>query len=99
MKINPNAVLLNHKGEPLKEGEKDVTLGDVLTAALLASFPREETRNVRLGHGDRFRLAQRIVQAEGEVEVKVEEAADLKALVNIGFGPLVVGPVEALLEG
>lgn len=107
MKRNLNVVLKTLKGEPLKEQyvgpddkplERTVTLSGIATNALLANY--EDERNLS---GDdkvkRFKLAQQINDADGEVEVTAEQVSLLKSLIAKGYTPLVVGQAYEILEG
>lgn len=102
MKRNFNVVLKTLKGEPLKEQYedtvRDVTLASIATNALLANY--EDEKNLS---GDdkvkRFKLAQQINDADGEVEVTAEQISLLKMLIAKGYSPLVVGQAYDILEG
>ncbi len=97
MKRNMTAVLTTLTGMPIKDGEASLTLGAVATNALL--MPYEDERNLS---GDdkvkRFKLAQRIHDAQGEVDISSEEITLLKSLIAKAYTPLVVGRAFAILE-
>lgn len=71
-------------------GDREVTIGSIAVNALLT--PYEDERNLS---GDdkvkRFRLAQSIHDAVGEIEVTVEQVALLKSLIAKAYTPLIVG--------
>jgi hypothetical protein len=96
VKIKFSAPILDMEKNPVKEGDKDVTLGSVSCTALLATYPDEKELS-----GDdkvkRFRLAEAAV-AGGEQEVKVEDAALLKKLIAKAYAPLVVGRAYDIIE-
>ena len=99
MKRNFNTTLKTLDGKPIKEADDlDVTLSTVAVNALLAAY--EDERNLA---GDdkvkRFKLAQLINDADGEVEVTAEQVSLLKTLIAKGYTPLVVGQAYEILEG
>ena len=107
MKRNFNTTLKTLDGKPIKEqyvdadgktADRDVTLSTVAVNALLAGY--EDERNLA---GDdkvkRFKLAQLINDADGEVEVTAEQVSLLKTLIAKGYTPLVVGQAYEILEG
>ena len=96
MKIDFSAVIKDLDGDPVKDGEKDATLGRVACTALLASYADEQN----LAAEDkvrRFRLAE-IAAKGGEREVKVEDVALIKTLIGKAFAPLVVGRAYDSIE-
>lgn len=97
MQRNFTAPIKNLDGKPLKEGDREVTIGSIAVNALLT--PYEDERNLS---GDdkvkRFRLAQSIHDADGEIEVTVEQVALLKSLIAKAYSPLIVGQAWAILE-
>ena len=102
MKRNLNVVLKTLDGQPLKEEHngtaRDVLLSRLAVNALLANY--EDEKNLS---GDdkvkRFKLAQQINDADGEVEVTAEQVSLLKSLIAKGYTPLVVGQAYEILEG
>ena len=102
MKRNLNVVLKTLDGQPLKEEHngtaRDVLLSRLAVNALLANY--EDEKNLS---GDdkvkRFKLAQQINDADGEVEVTAEQVSLLKTLIAKGYSPLVVGRAYDILEG
>ena len=96
MKIDFSAVIKDLDGDPVKDGEKDATLGRVACTALLASYADEQN----LAAEDkvrRFRLAE-IAAKGGEREVKVEDVALIKTLIGKAFAPLVVARAYDIIE-
>ena len=107
MKRNLNVVLKTLKGEPLKEQyvgpddkplERDLTLASVAVTALLASYDDEKNLSGE-DKVKRFKLAQQINDADGDVEVTAEQVSLLKSLIAKGYTPLVVGQAYEILEG
>lgn len=96
MKVDVSTVLNGLDGKPLLNGEQPLTLRDVATSALLATYPDEAQEGEE--KFKRFQLAVRI-NADSSVDMTPEQAAKLKVLIGKGFGPLVVGPAYTLLNG
>jgi hypothetical protein len=97
MKVDVTAVLKSLKGETLQDGESDVSLRSVATAALMMVYPDEQA----VGGEEKFsryKLALRM-NADSSVELTPEEAAKVKQLIGKAFGPAVVGPAYELLNG
>lgn len=111
MKFNLNVVLKNLDGSPVTEAVVDrmeegkqvvrkvveVTMAGIATNALL-SVPQEQDMPTQVKY-NRYKLAQRIAGAEGEVELSAEEVSMLKDLIGKAYAPLVVGQAFDLLEG
>lgn len=91
MKINTNLVLKNLASEPLKEGDKEITLGMALGGILLNG---DEGGKMKL-----FVLAQKFYTANGEVEVDASDFAMIQSCVkNAKLSPVIVsGQVEMML--
>src|SRR5262245_23377648 len=96
MKIDFSAVIKDLDGSPVKQGEKDATLGHVACTALLASYADEQNLPVE-DKVRRFRLAE-IAAKGGEREVKVEDVALIKQLIGKAFAPLIVGRAYDIIE-
>ena len=112
MKVDFSPELKNLDGETLKErlpvdvpldGKvtkwefKLVTLKYLSVNALLGIDNEEKIDgNEKL---DRYRLAMKINEATGPIELKAEEIAKIKKLIAKGSGPLVVGQAYEMLEG
>lgn len=111
MKRNLNVVLLNLDKspiteamvEPLVEGKEVVrkvtklTLAAVATSALLANHQDERDLS-GTDKVTRYKLAQRINDADREIEMSAEEVTLLKTLIGKAYAPLVVGQAFDLLE-
>ena len=98
MKVDFSKELIGYDGEPLREGDKAITLSMVCCNALMnqteedAKLPGEEKLR-------RFDLATMIYASKEAADLKIEDVSLLKTLVGKLYGPLVVGPVWKLLEG
>jgi hypothetical protein len=84
-------------GSELMDNGKPVTLGSVSVAALLATYPEDNTTGE--AKAERWKLAQRIYAADEPATVTVEEVVLLKKLIGTGYGPIVVGQAYAMFEG
>jgi hypothetical protein len=98
MKINFRTVLKDLDDEPIKDGDKDMTLGSVSKFALLAGFQDEKVEAAEKVM--RFELASKINAsmkaviengAQPDTEYKPEEIAKLREIVGRVFPPLIVG--------
>lgn len=102
MKRNLNVVLKTLDGQPLKEDHNgavsDVLLSRLAVNALLVNYPDEQSLSGE-EKVKRFKLAQQINDADGDVEVTAEQVALLKSLIAKGYTPLVVGQAYEILEG
>lgn len=96
MKINFSAPILDMEKNPVKEGDKDVTLGMVSCTALLATYPDEKELS-GLEKVRRGRLGE-IAFNGGEKEISVEDAALIKSLIAKAYPPLVVMRAYDIIE-
>lgn len=96
MKINFDKAITDLNGNPLKEGDEEITLKGVCVSALMAAFPDEKLPGT--DKLKRFRLADAIYSANGPLEVSSEDISLLKKLVGDGWGVLIVGRALPLLE-
>ncbi|KKN77420.1 hypothetical protein LCGC14_0359790 [marine sediment metagenome] len=96
MIIKLNTVLVDEKGEPLKDGDKEiVTLGVVCTNALLAPDPEERNLDNKV---KKYHLHLRMFEKE-EVEITADEIVLLEKCINVAYTqPLIVGQVRDILE-
>jgi len=96
MKIDFTQIFMNMECEPMKEGEKAITLKKVATGALLSAF--DDERNLA---GEekvkRFNLAAKI-QAGDTLDLKTEEIAEIKKLIGKAYTVIIVGQAWAMLE-
>jgi len=96
MKINFSKVMLDLEQKPLKEGDRDLTLGPICSNALLMPFP-DETDLEGTEKVKRFRLAEKLYQG-GEVDVSPEEIVLIKKLASKAYAPLLVGRIYEVLD-
>lgn len=97
MKVQLDTKILNLQGEPIKDGDGDLTLKAVICAAMLGLLQEDQnadsTAKVRM-----FRLAQRAVDG-GEQDISAEDITLIKQRVGKMYGALIVGRAFDLLEG
>lgn len=96
MKINFEVGLKNLEGKVLKDKEKDITLKDVSTNALLGNYQDEKIDGEE--KLKRFLLATKIYESNGELELKVDEIKLTKDLIARGYSTLVTGRALEILD-
>lgn len=96
MKLNFDAKILNLKGEVLKEGTDDMTLGSVICSVMLNTIP-EDTTMSGANKMKMFRLAQLASQG-GEAEVVSDDVVLFKERCAKMCGALIVGRAYDLIE-
>lgn len=97
MKKNVDTVLNDLSGQPLKNGEQDMTLKVAAVNALMGVYPDEQQLDGS-EKAKRYALAQKI-HAGGEVDLTSDDLALTKKLIGKAYGPVVVGPAYALIDG
>jgi hypothetical protein len=97
MKIDFSTVLKDFDGRPLKDGGEEVTLKSVTQMALMAQY-RDETELAATEKVRRFALAMKLQNGSAEVDLPVEDVAEIKRLIGRAMGPLVVGRAYELLS-
>lgn len=89
-------------GTSLKDGDKDITLRDVIVRALTEPAMGDDGRPEVIAGPEkleRWALAGKVHGATGPVSLTVEEAAKIKRLVDKMFpGPLVYARVHEAIE-
>ena len=95
MKINFNVGLKNLKGEILKDKDKDLTLKDVSTNALLGNYKEEIDGNEKL---KRFLLATKIYESNGEIELENDDIKLVTDMIAKGFSTLVTARALQILD-
>ncbi|MCK4816036.1 hypothetical protein KA005_09700 [bacterium] len=96
MKINFNVALKNLEGKVLKLDGKDVTLKDVSANSLLGNYQDEKIDgNEKLR---RFMLATKIYEANGELELDVDDIKLTKDLIAKGYSVLVTARAWEILD-
>lgn len=94
MKINAAYVLKNLNGNPILDGKEPVTLKQVVVTGLV----EQSSDSIELKQ-KKFKLAQRVFQAESIFEVSLEEAKLLIDSLPTNLSPIVVGQLAEVLEG
>ena len=94
MKVNIEQALRDFKGKVVTEGDKEVTLKDVLVSIALADLDKEGKDKV----GD-FNIFMKISNAEKEVDLDSKECTRLQEKVKQTHGTLVVGQITPILDG
>lgn len=97
MKYNLDVVIKNLDGKPVKSDDKDLTVRKVCQMALLNPSGDDKANGKR--SFDKFRLAQKLHDSKGEVELEAEDVTLIKELVGKSYVPLVVGRVYETFEG
>jgi hypothetical protein len=94
MKVDFRTLILDHKGNPIKEADGDLTLGDVTSLSLLMAIEddkkidgKEKTR--------RFKLA---LKAEGEQDLSVADVQMIMDRVGKTHPTLICGRVWEILD-
>lgn len=95
MKIDVTQKLMSLMGEPLKDGDKEVTLRDVSVTALLNANEQSHLGDAK---ARRWQLARQITDNDSP-DIKAEDITLIKELAGKQFTPVVIGPMYELLEG
>lgn len=102
MKVNLTATIQQLDGTPLMQppvGDapaKPWTLRDVIVTVCMNELgDKQEPGTAKL---ERFLLAQRVYNAEREVDLTAEQVAMVKDRIGRGFGAALVGPAFLLLD-
>lgn len=94
--INFGAALTDADGEPIKEGEKALTLGRASLMALTLTLPDD----ANMTGEEKFKLGQLAsrVYTDKTVDLSAEEVATLKKRIGKAFNSLVVFRAWPLLD-
>ncbi len=100
MKIDVNQKIKTLEGGFFKDGDgvTDITLKKVLVRALVLAHTSDE----KLSGDEKFnyyKLAMKITDADGEIDVTPEEIIILKKRVGLMYATQMVGPVFMILNG
>lgn len=93
MQVNWSAVLKTPKGDALKEGSDDLTLGALAYQLLLINDPQ-----ANVSGADKLRNAKLARKVVKEEEISIDEAKVIKDLVGKYGSPAAVLAVEELLD-
>lgn len=97
MKLNITQPIKSLDGTPIKDDQnQELTLKVVLVNALLTQNEEKLTGEEKY---KRYSLSKKIYESDEEVELSIEEVAQLKRLIGDLYPPLVVGQVFDILEG
>lgn len=95
MNINPNTPVTTIDGSPvMRDKDQPMLVRHCMIEVLILNeqgIDGEEKLS-------RYRLAQKVQKANGELTLTVAEAAKINELVKKNFGPLVVGQIHDLIE-
>ena len=105
MKIDVSVVLKDLESKEIKiqkpVGDKvelvDMRLKDACKEALMGIYDDEKQVSGQEKF-DRYQLATKIVLADADCDLTVEEISKIKSLIGKSYGPAIVGPVYSLLE-
>ncbi|MBE3139512.1 MAG: hypothetical protein IMZ53_02910 [Thermoplasmata archaeon] len=96
MKIDFSKILCNIDGTQMQEAkDKPLTLDKVCVNAILSEMQGETASGVE--KVERFKLAKKICGAS-EIDITIEEAAQIKERVGKLYLPLIVGQIFEILE-
>lgn len=93
MQIDPSTRLVDYKGEPIKEGDKEAELRTVLINSLNQFDPKTPPQQRMRA----FILSQEIMKATGPVDIKAEDIVYIKEQMLNMYGPMIYGQVMKLL--
>jgi len=97
MKLDVTHTIKALDGSPIKDDQdRDLTLKAVLVNALLTQGDEKLSGEEKY---KRYTLSKKIYECGGEVDLAVEEVAQLKRLVGDLYPPIIVGQVFDILEG
>ena len=96
MQINFDREFKDLAGATLRENDKPVTLASIAANALLATYQHETIDGDEKAR--RWNMARRIFENKEAVTLSLEEAATIKKLIGMAFGPLIVGQAFVMLE-
>ena len=94
MKINFKTKIVDLKGNVIKEGLEELTVGNICANALVAYTEDKMEAKSKI---ENWELAQKIIK-EKEVELTPEEIVLIKKVVNEHYGTLVVAQVFRALK-
>lgn len=96
MKINWDAKITNFEGEPIKDGEKDVTLATISCSVFISALKGDD----QLSGEEKEKLFKiGLAASEGGVsEITADQAATLKKRIGVAYAPLIVGRAYEIIE-
>jgi|GEM_PF-3242949 len=97
MKINLDRAILDPRGNPVRDGEGNLTLGTVVMTAMFAQIPDDQ--NVSSDQKIKFYKLAMSASKGGVAPFTTEELSMVKQRVGRVYGALVVGRVYEIIEG
>jgi hypothetical protein len=95
MTIDVTKTIPDYKGEPVKDGGKDLTWRDVIYSALNTQLPSENLTNDQKMKA--YQLTKRAFDSD-VVELSVEERAFILERVKVIYIPLIIGRAVELFD-
>jgi hypothetical protein len=95
MPIDFESTFKDLDGNDINEGGKVLTLGRLVTNALLTVADDERTMTGET-KAKRYDLAMRVLR--GDAALKAEELADIKKAIGKHYTPIIVGPAWKMLD-
>lgn len=96
MKIATATVLNDLDGDPIKDGEKDLTVGRALSGALITAVQGQEDQTPAQA-ADKYDLAMKL-RNQKEVNLSSEQVTLCKEMVAKVYAPIISGQIVKLLE-
>ena len=99
MKINVNQVLKALDGQTMKDNVNGEAIDATVKMAIVNAVLSPVDKETGVKKLEKYQLAQKVYNADGEVELSAEEITSIKKQVGEVFPPIIVGQVFNLLEG
>jgi len=105
MKVDFSMVLTDLLGKPVlwgRSSDDHATLKHISVNALTDTLPSEVSGRAQVSGEEKFKkfkLASKISDADGPVDLKSEEISLLKKLIGELYAPVIVGRAWDMLEG
>lgn len=95
MKIDFSQVMTDFEGQPVLQGDRQLTLGHVAATALNATGdPRAPAEDAL----ERGMLAFK-VYGQGEIEISPEEVTRIRKVLPVAWAPMIVAQAHEMLGG
>lgn len=98
MKLNLNTTLIGLNGSPIKDGDKDATLGVIAARALATPLERDKGSQPE-SVITRWRLAMKLQIGAPDTELSPEQVTEVRSRIAEVFALEVAGPALELLNG
>lgn len=101
MIINFATPLRDFEGKPIKDGDANLTIKDIVNRSLIGSMPQQQGAKLSQDEAVKcFELAVKITQAPEAVDLEAAQIVLIdKAIGMCLWPPLVYGQVKKVLEG